>query len=275
MNFSIVCPDPSLENERFVCTCYSSIEMSNFVEKHEFPNDCTLLQALSLDIIDWMNFTIFLNAWNLGSHEIGFPNGGDSERSTWNLVNTLLRKYILETIKSAGPIISSPGNNLLLLVQLITEPLAWHCLIIQSCIRSLLPSGKKKKKGGPVEQSNSQLSNEIRDSIQSICETIEVVTKWLKEQLQTPNDEKFETAYSSVQKNGTQSGPGKVFKVLESSVSVMKDADVGYRILEALRSWSPPDVVRKIVGGQDGLLSEFLKICESKIKLLQSLRSQL
>lgn len=251
------------------------LSLSNSVGRTFSPNDCTLVQALSLDITDWMNFTVFLNAWNLSSHEIGVPSEGNSDRSTWNLVNTLLRKCVLETIKSAGPIISSPGNNLLLLVQLITEPLAWHCLIIQSCIRSLLPSGKKKKKGGPVEQSNSQLSHEIRNSVQSLCETIEFVTKWLKEQLQTPNDEKFETAYSSVQRNGTKNGPGKVFKVLESSVSLMKDADVGDRILEALQSWSPADVVRKIVGGQDGLLSEFLKICESKIKLLQSLRSQL
>ncbi|KAL8516398.1 hypothetical protein ACS0TY_014887 [Phlomoides rotata] len=233
------------------------------------------LEALSSEITDWMNFTVFLNAWNLSSHEIGFPDGGNSDRSTWNLVNTLLKKYVLETMKSAGPIISSPGNNLLLLVQLVTEPLTWHSLIIQSCIRSLLPSGKKKKKGALVEHSNSQLSHEIRNSVQSLCETIEVVVKWLKEQLQTRNDEKFETAYSSVQKNGTQNGPGKVFKILESSISVMKDADVGDRILEALQSWSPADVVRKIVAGQDDLLSEFLKICESKIKLLQSLRLQL
>ncbi|KAL8525576.1 hypothetical protein ACS0TY_014986 [Phlomoides rotata] len=185
------------------------------------------LEALSSETTDWMNFTVFLNAWNLSSHEIGFPDGGNSDRSTWDLVNTLLKKYVLETMKSAGPIISSPGNNILLLVQL------------------------------------------------SLCETIEVVVKWLKEQLQSRNDEKFETAYSSVQKNGTQNGSGKVFKILESSISVMRDADVGDRILEALQSWSPADVVRKIVVGQDDLLSEFLKICESKIKLLQSLRLQL
>ncbi|KAL8516167.1 hypothetical protein ACS0TY_014729 [Phlomoides rotata] len=105
------------------------------------------LEALSSETTDWMNFTVFLNAWNLSSHEIGFPDGGNSDRSTWDLVNTLLKKYVLETMKSAGPIISSPGNNILLLVQLVTEPLTWHSLIIQSCIRSLLPSGKKKKKG--------------------------------------------------------------------------------------------------------------------------------
>lgn len=243
-----------------------------------FPNDLskyTLVQAPSLDIIDWMNFAVFLNAWNLNSHEIGFSDRGDSGYSTWNLVNTLLRKYVLETIKSAGPIVSSPGNDLPFLVQLVTEPLAWHALIIHSCVRSLLPSGKKKKKGGSVEQSNSHLSYEIQNSIHSLCDTIEVVTKWLKEQLQKPDDEKFEAIFSSIQRNGTRNGPGKVFKVLESSVSQMKDAELGDRILEALQSWSPAHVVRKIIAGQDSLLSEFLKTCELKIKSLRALRLQL
>lgn len=135
------------------------------------------------------------------------------------------------------------------------------------------PSGKKKKKGGAIDQSNSHISNEIQNSIQSLCDTIEVVTKWLKEQIQKPHDGKFGTLYSSVQRNET--GPGKVFKILESSVSEMKDAEVVDRILEALNSWDPADVVRKIVSGQDGLLSEFLKICELRIKSLQALKRQL
>lgn len=226
------------------------------------------VQAPSVEIIDWMNFAVFLNAWNLNSHEIGC-----SDRSTWILVNTLLRKYVSETIKSAGPVISSPGNDLPFLVQLVTEPLAWHALVIQSCVRSLHPSGKKKRKGGSVEQSNSQLSNEIQNSIQSLCDTIEVVTKCLKEQLQKPQDAKFEAMFSSIQRNDES---GKVFKILESSVSVMKDADVGDRVREVLlHSWNPADVVRKVVGGQDSLLSTFLKTCESRTKSLQALRQQL
>lgn len=230
------------------------------------------MQVPRTDIINWMNFAVFLNAWNLNSHEIGFSDRGDSGRSTWDLANTLLRKYVEETIKSAGPAASSPGNDLPLLVQLVTEPLAWHALIIQSCVRSLHPSGKKKKKGGSFEQSNSQLSNEIQKSIRSLCDTIEVVTKWLKEQIQKPHDGKFETMYSLVQRDETCDGPGKVFKILGFSVSALKDAEVGDRILEALHCWNPADVVRGIVVGQDSLLSEFLKICESRIKSLQALR---
>ncbi|XP_042014596.1 N-terminal acetyltransferase B complex auxiliary subunit NAA25-like isoform X1 [Salvia splendens] len=230
------------------------------------------LEVPSMDIIDWTNFVVFLNAWNLNSHEIG---QGDSGRSTWKLANTFLRKYVEEMIKSAGPVVSSPGNDLSFLVQLVTEPLAWHALILQSCVRSLHPSAKKKKKGGSVEQSNSQLLNEIHISIQSLRDTIEVITKWLKDQLQKPHDGKFETMYSLVQRDDTCDGPGKVFKILRSPVSAMKDAEVGDRILEALHSWDPADVVRKIVAGQDGLLLELLKICESRIKSLQALRIQL
>lgn len=226
------------------------------------------MQAPSKDIVDWVNFAVFLNAWDLNSHEIS-----NSSRSTWNLANTLLRKYISETVSSSGPIISSPGSNLPLLVQLVTEPLAWHSLIIQSCVRSLHPSGKKKKKGGATDQSNSRTSIEIQYTIQSLCDTIEIVTEWLKDQIQKPHDRKFEALYSSVQR--TEIGPGKVFKILESSVSEMKDAEVGDRIREALNSWDPAEAVRKIVSGQDGLLTELLKICESRVKFLHAIKRQL
>ncbi|KAI3450280.1 hypothetical protein Pfo_006945 [Paulownia fortunei] len=232
-------------------------------------------EALGLDIIDWMNFAVFLNAWNLNSHEIKLYDRDPSSFSTWHLVNSLLRKYVLEKITSAGPIVSSPGSDLSFLVQLVTETLAWHSLIIQSCVRSVLPSGKKKKKGGSVDNSNSQLSTEIHNSIQSLCETIEVVAKCLKEQTNKSDDEKFESIFSSIQRNGRSHGPGKVFELMESSVSLMKDAELGDRILEALQSWCPADVARKIITGQGNLLSEFLRICESKIKSLQALRFHL
>lgn len=277
-NGSVVDPKLSLELkillERYAFILefpfQDAVELVSGVSSGQKP-----LEAPSMEIIDWMNFAIFLNAWNLSSHEIGFPDRGDSGCSTWNLVNTLLRKYVVETIKSAGPVVSSPGSDLPFLVQLVTEPLAWHALIIQSCVRSLLPSGKKKKKGGSVEQSNSQLSGEILTSIESLCDTIEVVTKWLKEQLQKSHDGKFDAMFSSVQRNDGSSGPGKVYKILESSFSVMKDAEVGDRVLEALHSWNAADVVRKIISGQDGLLASFLNICESRIKSLQALRLQL
>ncbi|KAL3649168.1 hypothetical protein CASFOL_005571 [Castilleja foliolosa] len=229
----------------------------------------TPFEASSPDIIDWMNFAVFLNAWNLNSHEV--RSSDKFNTTTWNLVNTLLSKYIMETIKSAGPTSSSPGNNLPFLVQLVTEPLAWHALFIQSCVRSLHPSGKKKKKGGPVEHSNSHLSREIQVSVESLSGTLEVVTKWLKEQL-NKHDDVIVPIFSSIQSKKKCSGPGQVFNMLESSVSEMKGVEVGDRIPEALQSWSPDDVVRKFVTGQGSLLLECLKIFELKFKSLQALR---
>ncbi|XP_051143279.1 N-terminal acetyltransferase B complex auxiliary subunit NAA25 [Andrographis paniculata] len=229
--------------------------------------------SLNPDIIDWMNFAVFLNAWNLASNEIKFPNG-----NTWNVVNILLRKFVKETLISAGSFTSSPGTQLSLLVQLVTEPLSWHALIIQSCARALLPSNKKKKKGGSHEQShsNSQVLREIQNSIQSLCDTIQIVTKWLKEQLDIPEDQTSDAIFSSLLENNKSHGPGKVFQILQSTLSSTKDgSEVGPRIFEAVQSWSPAGVVRKIVAGQRSLLSEFLKICEVRMKSLQVVKAQL
>ncbi|KAK4478605.1 hypothetical protein RD792_014093 [Penstemon davidsonii] len=235
-----------------------------------------IMQAPSLDIIDWMNFAVFLNAWNLNSHEFNFPNMDNSGLGTWNFVNLLLKKYVMATIESAGPILSSPGNNLSILVQMVTGPLAWHGLIIQSCVRSVLPSGMKKKKknknGGSSEQSKCWFSNEIQNSIQSLCDTIELVAKWLREQIDKPEDEKFDAIFSSVKIDGrNNNGPGKVWKSLESSISTMKNAELGGRI----KVWRSADVAHKIIKGQSNLLSQFLMICESKKKSLQALKERL
>lgn len=238
-----------------------------------FPSGHKSIEASSPDMIDWLNFTVFLNAWNLSSGEIKFPDGNASgTSSTWNLVNIVLRKFVQETVASAGSLHSSPGTCLSLIVQLVTEPLAWHSLIIQSCARSIPPSGKKKKKSGSTDQSNSQLLREIQQSIQSLCDTVEIVTKWLKEQLNKPEDQTFEAIYSTIQENNSGHGPGKVFKVLESAVSSIDAAEVGPRIFEALQTWSPAVAARKVIAGQGSLLSQFLKICELKIKSLQALK---
>ncbi|KZV25766.1 phagocyte signaling-impaired protein [Dorcoceras hygrometricum] len=263
-----------------------SVELKVLLERHakilEFPfmDAVELVSGVSSrqkffeepnsDIIDWMNFCIFLNAWNLDSHELMLTDRSDPGSDGWRIVNSLLGKSIKEKIKSAGEVVSSPGDTLPFLVRLITEPLSWHGLIIQSCVRSLVPTGKKKKKGGATEQSNSQISYVLQDSIQSLCDTIQIVLNWLKEQLEKPEDENFEAIFSTIRKQNNN-GPGKVFQVLESSLSLMKDVDLGDRILESLNSWNPADVPRKIISGQRGLLSEFLRICELKIKSLQEL----
>ncbi|GMP89826.1 hypothetical protein CsSME_00041217 [Camellia sinensis var. sinensis] len=232
-------------------------------------------EALTSNLIDWMNFAVFFNAWNVNSNEF-VPDKDACKPGTWHIVNSLLDKYILEKLRSMGPLISSPGCELPLLVQLVTEPLAWHGLILQSCVRSSLPSGKKKKKGGPAEQTNSQLSQGIRDSIVSLCGVIEEVAKWLREQIKKPVDMNVEIILSSLQvKEHDNDGPGKVFHVLETSMPSMNDVELGDRISQALKFWSPADVARKIVTGQCTVMSEFLRICEWKIKSLQALKLQM
>ncbi|KAK2982751.1 hypothetical protein RJ640_025167, partial [Escallonia rubra] len=218
-------------------------------------------EVLSTDLVDWINFVVFLNAWDLNCHGLELPDRNASRPGTWHLVNSFLERFILEKLRSMGPLISSPGSDLPIVVQLITEPLAWHGLIIQSCVRSSLPSGRKKKKGGPADHLNSQISQEIRDSIQSVCGLLEEVMKWLREQVDKTVDQNVETILSSLQ---TEEGPGKVLQTLETLLRSMNDIELGERISQSLKAWSPVNVARKIVTGQGTVLSEFLKICKSK-----------
>lgn len=230
-------------------------------------------EALSSHLIDWMNFAVFWNAWNLNSNKLG-PDKDACRPSAWHIVNSLLEIYILEKLRSIGPLVTSPGCSLPLLVQLVTEPLAWHSLMIQSCVRSSIPPGKKKKKASPTEQTNSLLSQGIRDSIESVCAVLEEVAKWLREQIKMPVDGNVETILSSIRVKEQNEGPGKVLDILETSTSSMNDLELGDRISQALKSWSSADVARKIVTEHCSVLSQFLQICESKVKSLQGLKLQ-
>ncbi|GLU02595.1 hypothetical protein SLE2022_198400 [Rubroshorea leprosula] len=232
-------------------------------------------EAFHSDAVDWLNFAVFLNAWNLNSHELVQQDGGHSGFRSWHMVNSLLEKYILAKVRSMEPLIRSPQCVLPILVQLVTEPLSWHCLIIQSCVRSSLPSGKKKKKSGHADNSMSSLSHAVRDAIQSSCCIIEEVAKWLRDQINQAEDKNVECILSSLWPTGQEEGPGKVFKILETLISSVDETELGHRISQALRSWSHVDVARKIVNGQHTVLSEFLRICESKFKSLESLKQQI
>ncbi|RXI04113.1 hypothetical protein DVH24_038387 [Malus domestica] len=229
-------------------------------------------EVFGADLIDWINFSVFLNAWNLSSHEIGQANGDAGLSRAWHCVDLLLEKYVLEKVSSMETLISSPWVDVPVLVQLVTEPLAWHALVIQSCTRSSHPSGKKKKKTGVLD--HSSLSH-MRDSVQSLCNTLEKVMKWLREQINRPEDESLDTLLSSLQNKGQNEGPGQVFHILETYISSVDDTEVGDRISRALKSWSPPDVARKLITGKCTVLSEFVRICGSKLKLLQTLKQQI
>lgn len=228
------------------------------------------------DAIDWLNFAVFLNAWNLSSHELEHQDGGDCGSRSWSMVNSLLLKYIQGKLRSMEPLIHSPQGDLPTVVQLVTEPFAWHCLVIQSCVRSSVPAGKKKKKSGHADQSISLLSQATRDAIQSSCSVIEEIAKWLRDQINKPEDENVDHLLASIQQTKEEEeGPGKIYKVLEALTSSATETELGDRVSQALRSWSHVDVARKIVKGQRTVLSELLGMCDAKSKLLQSLKQQI
>ncbi|CAI9107074.1 OLC1v1006355C1 [Oldenlandia corymbosa var. corymbosa] len=295
--------DPKLSSElKYLLERYASILGFAFQDAIELVLGVSSghhsLEVLSSDMVDWMNFVVFLNAWSLNSNGIEGPNKDYKGSINWHVVNSLLKNCILHKVTATGALVSSPGGDLPLLVQLVSEPLAWHSLIIQSCVRSFPPTGKKKKKGGVSEQINNHKSHDLSDSIQNLCDILKEVIQWISQQISKPDDSKFGTVFSTLQVNcksegldnvissmsvmdlGDQGkagseGPGKLIHILDNVISSMNDIDLGDRISKALQSWSAADIVRKVIGGQRTSLSELLKICESKVKSLQALKVHL
>lgn len=222
-------------------------------------------ESLGSDLVDWLNFAVFWNAWSLSSQE------------HWHVLNLLFEKLILDRIKSIGSsYMSSCHSDVQVLVQIITEPLAWHGLVIQACTRSSLPSGKKKKKAQHSDHlPSSPMSQAIKDSIHSLCSTVHEVSNWLLNQINNPEDVQVEKFMSTLKRNEDAGGPGQVLGVLESFITSSEESEVGSRIFEALKTWSKADSARKTVMAQQSVLREFLQICESKRKLLEKLKQQM
>ncbi|VVB16454.1 unnamed protein product [Arabis nemorensis] len=222
-------------------------------------------ESLGSDLVDWLTFAVFWNAWSLSSHE------------HWHVLNLLFERLIMDRIRSMGSSdMNSCYSDIQVLVQIITEPLAWHSLIIQACTRSSLPSGKKKKKPQHSDQlSSSPMSQAIKESIQCLWSTVQEVSNWLLSQMNNPEDDQVERFLSTLKRNEDTGGPGQVLGVLESFIASSEESEVGNRIFEALKSWSTADSARKTVVAQQRLLREFHQICESKSKLLETLKQQL
>ncbi|XP_010520190.1 PREDICTED: phagocyte signaling-impaired protein isoform X2 [Tarenaya hassleriana] len=223
-------------------------------------------ETLGPDLVDWLNFAVLWNAWSLNSPE------------HWLCVNSLLEKLIRDRLRSAAEssaIFGSCQSDLQTLVQIISEPMAWHSLVIQACVRSSLPSGKKKKKTQHSDQ--SPLTQVVRDSIESICRTVEEVSKWVLDLINKPEEEKLEYFLSSLKRKEHEGsgGAGQVMEVLEGHVKSSGESEVGNWIYEALKRWNTEETARKTVMAQQKVLREFLQICESKIKLLEKLRQQM
>lgn len=237
----------------------------------------SILQDFGHNLVDWFSFAVFLSAWNFCSAELGGKDADGYQSRTWHIVDSLMKKYISEAVASLESVIFSPyDNSMRTLVQVVSEPLAWHGLILQACVRSSLPSGKRKKKtGSAAELFSSPIFVAVRDSTQSLCTTLEVLLEWLKGLVNQSEESKLEAILSSIRNNGKNDGPGQVFHTLENLTSSMSSTEVGHRITEALKSWNTVDVARKLVTGKHVMLNEFIKICESKFKSLQKLKQQI
>ncbi|KAF8102516.1 hypothetical protein N665_0198s0216 [Sinapis alba] len=231
----------------------------------EISQGARTFESLGSDMVDWLNFAVFWNAWSVSSQE------------HWHVLNLLFERVFLDRIKSMGSSdLSSCYSDVHVLVQIISEPLAWHCLVIQACTRSSLPSGKKKKKGQHSDHlPSSPMSQAIKDSIHSLCSTVQEVYNWLLKQMNNPEDAQVERFLSTLKRNEEAGGPGQVLGVLESFITSSEESEVGSRIFEALKTWSKADSARKTVMAQQKLLGEFLQIFESKTKLLEKLKQQM
>ncbi|KAG1339015.1 Laccase [Cocos nucifera] len=194
------------------------------------------------DIVSWINFTIFVNAWNLCSHHPGLVNEDGCSLGSWYVIKILVKSCISELLMQAQPMLTSPGSILPVLVQLVTESFAWHILIIQSCIKATVPPGKKKKKGGAVDQMNSPHLQAICDSIQCLSDAIQGIQKWVDDQIDKPEDQNLDILLSHVQLRDCEEGPGFVLQILEESASA-ENSELGDRISRAIQSWNSADAL--------------------------------
>ncbi|KAH1225724.1 N-terminal acetyltransferase B complex auxiliary subunit NAA25 [Glycine max] len=271
---------PDITSElKLLLECYAQFLGFSLTEAIEvvmgFSNGESSCVVSDSNLIDWLNFTVFLNAWSLSSHELVQPDGNGCRPRIWNILDSMLEKYILENVKSIEPQLCSPWSVMELLMQLVTEPLAWHGLVIQSCLRSCFPSGKKKKKSGSAYQSSANLAHAITDSVMHLFHVLEVVLKWITEWNKRPEDEHLENILLLLRRDGHNDGPGKVFHILETFISSVNDVELGDRISQSLKSWSPADVARKMMTGKLKVLTEFSAICGSKLKLFKSMKQQI
>ncbi|XP_019092748.1 PREDICTED: phagocyte signaling-impaired protein-like isoform X2 [Camelina sativa] len=245
------------------CSLSDAVEMITEISKGARTSE-----SLGSNLVEWLNFAVFWNGWSLSSHE------------HWHVLNSLFERLILDRIRSMGSSdMSSCYSDVQVLVQIITEPLAWHSLIIQACTRSSLPSGKKKKKNHQQHSdqlSSSPMSQTIKDSIQSLCSTIQEVSNWIQNQLDNPEDDQVERFLSTLKRaEDATGGPGQILGVLENVIASSEEAEVGNRIFDALKSWNTADSARKTVMAQQRVFREFLQICESKRKQLETVKQQM
>ncbi|OVA18795.1 N-acetyltransferase B complex [Macleaya cordata] len=221
-----------------------------------------------LEAFDLMNFAVFLNAWKLGvMHQL----------DSWKKLDLLIEKYTQAKVRCMmQPVISSPGFGLNVFIRIVSEPVAWQILIIQSCVKSLPSStgGKKERKRWDTDEPyiSRPLVQAISSSIESMYRTIEGIMKSVKEQSNSTVENKVERLLSPLQRPGRSEGPVIIFQTLEVAALLERRRGGTDRISEALHSWDAAQVAKKIINAQERTLLDFLAICQSKLDLLQNLK---
>lgn len=218
------------------------------------------------DIVSWMSFAVFINAMNLWSNESVIPRTDESSPNSWQIVDSLVKVCIEEHLTDANRILTCPGNYIPLLVQMVTEPISWHLIVIQSCIRAIAPQGKKKKKSGPSLRPNIPQLQGIQRSVQCLIDTLRSVQTWLSNQM-SPEEHALDIL--SHLQGTSDEGPGQTFRALEENPAAHA-SEFGDLIAKSLETWSSTGVLRRIVVAEHELLSEFKKTVDSKLKRLVS-----
>ncbi|XP_026441543.1 N-terminal acetyltransferase B complex auxiliary subunit NAA25-like isoform X1 [Papaver somniferum] len=232
---------------------------------------------IPVHIMSLMTFGVFVASWRLSLNDAG----------ALEMVDTLIEKYTQEKLSDMPqPLLSSPENCLSFLVQIVTEPIAWKSLVIQSCTRvgpkssgagASSSSGRRRNKRSehPVVKLTPEMTQSISSSIQSSCGIVEGIIAVIKRELDISEDDKLEILLTPLQRKpeGVREGPGHFIQTLQDIVP--SSADLGSKISKSLESWNPTDVPRKIVNAQRKTLLESLNVCESKLRLLESLKQQL
>lgn len=224
------------------------------------------------DIVSWMSFAAFINAWNLCSNESLIPGIDQNSSNSWQIVDSLFKTCIEQHLTDARQMLTSPGNNIPLLARMVTEPISWHLLVIQSCMRSMTPQGKKKKKGGPLERPNTPHLQAIQSSVNCMADTLRSIQTWLSDQVR-PEEQALDALLSHLQGSSTD-GPGQISRTLDESAAAA-NSEIGGRIAQSLEAWSSTSVVRRIVGAGDETVAELKKICALKLKVLSSASASL
>ncbi|KAJ4779209.1 hypothetical protein LUZ62_063466 [Rhynchospora pubera] len=226
------------------------------------------------DIVSCISFAIFVNAWNASLSRT--ENSGQKTIS-WESVDKLITSCVREIISSMGPALTSTGSEVLVLVQLVAEPLSWHIWIMQSFIKSLVPLGKRKKKSGQSDKQNINipLMKAIHASVHCVSDAIGEVRKWVSDQLNRSEDLDLDFLMTHLTSADNSVGTGKILNVIKESLGVVEKSEVGDRIYDSVKSWDPTSVLRNLIGSQRKLLADFSQITDSKLRVLDSMKQSI